>query len=335
VDDLTPFAAVAGKVEPGARLLLTETFPGGLSASMTVLDLEAPGGRRRRLVVRSARDPDAERRSLSIGDEFRLLLSLEARGLRVPTPRLFDDSGTIFDHPYSVFDYVEGSPRVSSSDPAATGRSFADELASVHDVDLSTIDVAGLPRRTEEIGRQLEAPPGEGNEAEVNEDGGAHGGGDGGDGFLRELLRTRWPPPEPDRRVLLHGDFWAGNLLWRDDEIVAVIDWEEAATGDPLTDVATTRLDLLWAFGPEAMTAFTDHYFSLTSVDPTSVDPTSVDPGALALWDLVAAIRPAGVFSAWVADWADFGRPDMNATDMRARLRWFADQALGALGLSR
>jgi aminoglycoside phosphotransferase (APT) family kinase protein len=314
VDDLTPFAAVAGAVEPGARLLRTETFPGGLSASMTVLDLEAAGGRRRRLVVRSARDPGAVRRSLSIGDEFRLLLALEARGLRVPTPRLFDDSGTIFDHPYAVFDYVEGSPRVSSSDPAATGRSFAGELASVHDVDLSTLHVAGLPRRTEEIGRHLEAPF----------------GADGGDGLLRELLRTRWPPPEPERRVLLHGDFWAGNLLWRDDEIVAVIDWEEAATGDPLTDVATTRLDLLWAFGPEAMTAFTDHYFSLTSVEPSSLDPA-----ALALWELVAAIRPAGVFSAWVADWADFGRPDMNATDMRARLRWFADRALGALGLSR
>jgi aminoglycoside phosphotransferase (APT) family kinase protein len=111
---------------------------------------------------------------------------------------------------------------------------------------------------------------------------------------------------------------------------VAVIDWEEAATGDPLTDVATTRLDLLWAFGPEAMTAFTDHYFSLTSVDPTPLDPA-----ALALWDLVAAIRPAGAFSAWVADWADFGRPDMNATDMRASLRWFADRALVALGLAR
>ena len=80
------------------------------------------------------------------------------------------------------------------------------------------------------------------------------------EGMLRQLLHRHWPPPVPERTVLLHGDFWAGNLLWRDATIVAVIDWEEAATGDPLTDVATTRLDLLWAFGPGAMTAFTDHY---------------------------------------------------------------------------
>jgi aminoglycoside phosphotransferase (APT) family kinase protein len=321
MDALSPFAAVAETVEPGARLRRTETFPGGLSAEMTVLHLELPGGSRRRLVVRRARHPGAERRSLSIGDEFRLLLSLEARGLRVPSPRLFDDSGTILDHPYAVFDYVDGSPKVSTSDPAATGRSFATVLASVHDVDGSDPDVSGLPRRTELVGRQLSAPPGEGDDADVDQDGGE----DGGDGFLRELLRRRWPPAEPDRLVLLHGDFWAGNLLWRDDEIVAVIDWEEASIGDPLTDVATTRLDLLWAFGPASMTAFTDHYLSLTAVDPA----------ALPLWDLAAAIRPAGAFSAWVADWADFGRPDMNAPAMRASLGWFADQALAALGLSR
>jgi aminoglycoside phosphotransferase (APT) family kinase protein len=141
--------------------------------------------------------------------------------------------------------------------------------------------------------------------------------------FLRSLVASRWPPPEAERSALLHGDFWAGNLLWRDDRIVAVIDWEEAAVGDPLTDVATTRLDLLWAFGRRSMAAFTDHYLSLTALDPAG----------LALWDLVAALRPAGAFSAWVADWVDFGRPDMNATTMRSQHRWFLDQALQALGL--
>jgi aminoglycoside phosphotransferase (APT) family kinase protein len=149
------------------------------------------------------------------------------------------------------------------------------------------------------------------------------------EGFLRDLLVAHWPPPEPDRLVLLHGDFWAGNLLWRGDEIVAVIDWEDASLGDPLVDVATTRLDLLWAFGREAMTAFTDHYLFLTA--PAPADPGPVwRPAGLALWDLVAALRPAGAFSAWVADWPAFGRPDMNAATMRERHRFFLNQALAA-----
>jgi aminoglycoside phosphotransferase (APT) family kinase protein len=144
------------------------------------------------------------------------------------------------------------------------------------------------------------------------------------EGFLRELLRPLWPPPEPERTALLHGDFWAGNLLWRNEKIVCVIDWEEASAGDPLTDVATTRLDLLWAFGPASMAAFTDHYLSITSLATDS----------LALWDLAAALRPAGVFSRWVADWVDFGRPDMQESTMRASHAWFLDQALSALASS-
>jgi aminoglycoside phosphotransferase (APT) family kinase protein len=309
-DSVRRWAAVVGRVEPDARLVGIRTCPGGLSATRTILELERPVGPGPNLVVRQVRDPRAERRSLSISDEFHLLVRLRALGLPTPTPRLLDDSGTIFDHPYAVLDYVDGAPRVDSPDPAGTGRLFATHLAAVHQVDGSLLPSSGLPSRTDAVGRQLEEPP-------LVLDGDIH------EGFVRQLLRTLWAPPDPDRLTLLHGDFWAGNLLWKDDEIVAVIDWEEAALGDPLTDVATTRLDLLWAFGPAAMSAFTDHYFSLTSA-----------PAAhLPLWDLVASLRPAGVFSAWVADWVDFGRPDMNAPTMRAQHRWFLDRALGALGV--
>jgi len=307
-DDLRPFAAVVGLVEPGARLTGLWTFPGGLSAEMTVLEVDRANAGHRRLVVRRVRHGQAKWRSLSLADEHRLLLALRARGLPTPTPLLFDDSGAIFDHPYAVFDYVDGAPLVTTDDPVGTGRSFATQLAAVHGVAISEGGWPALPSRTAQISRKLAEEP------EVLDAG-------MGEGFLRDFLRTRWPPPDPGRTVLLHGDFWAGNLLWRGNDIVAVIDWEEAATGDPLTDVATTRLDLLWAFGPPAMAAFTDRYLSVTAADPTR----------LPLWDLAAALRPAGAFSAWVADWAAFGRPDMNAPTMRAQHRWFTDQALRTL----
>jgi aminoglycoside phosphotransferase (APT) family kinase protein len=302
------FSAVVAAVAPGWTLVRTATFPGGLSALMTVMHAVGPSGVTRRFVVRQPRDPGAERGSLSMADEFGLLVALHHLGLPTLVPLLLDDSGRIFDHPYAVYDYVDGSPRVTTTDPVGTGRAFAAQLAVVHGVDGSHDACAGLPSRTADVGRRLAADPEAPDEAM-------------GEEFLRHVLRTRWPPPKPDRTTLLHGDFWAGNLLWRDDAIVAVIDWEEAATGDPLTDVATTRLDLLWAFGAESMSAFTDHYLSLTSVSPDQ----------LALWDVAAGLRPAGAFSSWVADWADFGRPDMNARTMRQRHRWFIDQALEAL----
>jgi aminoglycoside phosphotransferase (APT) family kinase protein len=60
--------------------------------------------------------------------------------------------------------------------------------------------------------------------------------------------------------VLLHGDYWPGNVLWHDGKIVAVIDWEDARLGDPLIDLAMSRLDLVWICGIYAMHMFTEQY---------------------------------------------------------------------------
>jgi aminoglycoside phosphotransferase (APT) family kinase protein len=315
-------AALVSSIVPEADIFGITVLPGGLSATMTVVALLDSDGTVPRLVLRRVRDRGTVRTSLSLVAEFRLLVSLRGRGLPCPNPRLFDDSGTIFDEPVAVYDFVDGAPRVRTSDPVATGRAYADQLLSIHAVAATSDAGEGLPDRTAVVARDLAAPASVAEDFEMGRP----------VGYLRELLRARWPPPAPRRPCLLHGDFWAGNLLWKNDHIVAVIDWEDASVGDPMTDLATTRLDLLWAYGSAAMDAFTDRYLSARSVAGTRLPPRG-DSSTLALWDLVAALRPAGVFSAWVADWADFGRPDMNAPTMRAQHRAFLDQALGALGV--
>lgn len=47
---------------------------------------------------------------------------------------------------------------------------------------------------------------------------------------LQELSRR------PDGSVLVHGDFWLGNLLVRGEEIVGLIDWHDARRGSPHVD---------------------------------------------------------------------------------------------------
>jgi aminoglycoside phosphotransferase (APT) family kinase protein len=42
----------------------------------------------------------------------------------------------------------------------------------------------------------------------------------------------------PSRPVLVHGDLRPGNVLFRDDHIVALLDWELAHAGDPAEDLA-------------------------------------------------------------------------------------------------
>ena len=133
-------------------------------------------------------------------------------------------------------------------------------------------------------------------------------------GAINGWSRERYP----NKTVLRHGDFWPGNLLWRDGEIVAVIDWEESSLGEPLIDLSISRLDILWVLGWEAMEQFTQSYISQRNVDIT----------ALPYWDLDAALRPQMQLAEWAASYPPLGRADITETTMSRDLLQFVEQAL-------
>jgi aminoglycoside phosphotransferase (APT) family kinase protein len=130
-------------------------------------------------------------------------------------------------------------------------------------------------------------------------------------GFLR---RRDLAAASPNAPVLLHGDFWPGNALWKDGRLVAIVDWEDAAVGDPLADVANARLELLWARGVDAMDAFTQRYAATTGVDLEH----------LPHWDLWADRR----LSPRIPEW---GLDERTQDDMRMKRDRFVAQALAAL----
>ncbi len=303
---LNPLAEIVAAVAPGARLVASTSFAGGLSSDMTLLEVERGDGSRWRFVLRRAR---RARGSLSLGAEYRLLETLWKRGLPVPEPLLLDESGAGSEAPYMVLGYVDGSPRVSDADGVGKARRLAEVSASIHEVDGAAPAFADLPRRDTRVATALErhSAPFDDSIRERR---------------ILEVLRAHWPPSPVARPSLLHCDLWLGNVLWSGADVVAVIDWENAHVGDPLADLAITRLECAWTFGRDAVAALTEHYLSRTGADLEQ----------LPLWDLAAARRPAGELSAWAADWANYGRPDMTPERMRAAHRWFVDDALAALG---
>jgi aminoglycoside phosphotransferase (APT) family kinase protein len=127
--------------------------------------------------------------------------------------------------------------------------------------------------------------------------------------FLRELALPGLS--ERNAPALLHGDFWPGNTLWKHGRLVAVVDWEGAAVGDPLADLANTRLELLWALGTEAMEEFTHEYGSVVP---------AVDFADLPDWDRWAGLRVEPRIAEWGLD-AD------NEQTMRTQLDWFLGRA--------
>lgn len=101
------------------------------------------------------------------------------------------------------------------------------------------------------------------------------------------------PPPRANEPMLLHGDFWPGNCLWRGGDVAAIVDWEDAATGDPLADVGNCRLELLWATDQRAVATFTEAYAAARP---------GTDLGALAYWDLFACLRLGPDIHLWGFD---------------------------------
>ncbi len=298
------FTQVAQRLDPGNKLLRTWPLTGGVSAQMTALEITQPDGQVIKVVVRQHGEADRAQNPNVAADEFRLLQFVQSVGLAVPTPLYVDQSTTIFPTPYLVIEYIDGQPIVTATNTVALTRQMADYLAHLHHVDGSTHALAFLAHQTARYTAKLRPRPTH-LDVSLHED------------TMRDVLEAVWPLPQHNPTVLLHGDFWPGNMLWRDDHLVAVVDWEDAAVGDPLADLAISRLDLLWAFGEDAMHQFTAHYATRTTVDLTN----------LPYWDLCAALRPAFQIATWAGD-------PVTEQRMRDRHRWFVSQAMALIGAS-
>jgi aminoglycoside phosphotransferase (APT) family kinase protein len=264
------------------------------------------------MVVRRPNEKQLRQNPHAAADEFKLLQIMKALGLATPTPYHCDSSGVIFPTPYLVIAYIEGVMEFSPANLDDYVLQLATQLAQIHRIDCSQLDLAFLPPITPRFTAQLSTRPAMVNTSLA-------------EARLRETLEAVWPLPQQNVSALLHGDYWPGNVLWQDRQLMAVIDWEDAALGDPLADFAISRLDSLWIFGLPAFNSFTQHYQSLLDIDYTH----------LPYWDLCAALRLVRLAGADLIDWAaffpPFGRPDITASTIREHYQFFITQAFEKL----
>ena len=288
-----------GDSRPAGRLLRYWELEGGVSARTVAVEFEYGDGLPETVVVRLHGEVDRERNPNIAADEFRLHQLLQRSGIPVPTPIYLDTRCECFEIPSLVVSFVDGTPEPGIGNITQMASMVAEQLAAIHDVDLDEDDLAFLPDQSGNVDRRLRQRPRQLDDR-LRED------------RIRDALESLWPPAPANFPSLLHGDYWPGNLLWRDGEIAAVIDWEDAATGDPLADVANARLELLWASGDDAMDAFTEQYWKLMP---------KLDNTDLPYWDLYAALQPCGKLWNWGLE------AEVEATMIEAHQR-FVDRAL-------
>jgi len=291
---------------PGCRISAVCELGGGVSARATRVELMLADGSTRRVVVRRPREANLGDTRRLLATEYALLARCQSFGIAAPEPYfVHEHEGAI------VVAYTEGDVDLSHAGLAEKLPQMARELARIHQVEAGEIE-AGLlesgrqraERDVLELPTKLDAAL---NEAEV-----------------RARLRALWPWPRANPDVLLHGDYWPGNLVWREGRLVAVLDWEEAAVGDPLADLAIARLDVLWAFGEDAMQSFTESYRAQSALLDWSVLPQ---------WDLWAALRPMSRLAVWAPAYSTtaLARPDITEASMQRDHHCFVEQALANL----
>jgi aminoglycoside phosphotransferase (APT) family kinase protein len=113
---------------------------------------------------------------------------------------------------------------------------------------------------------------------------------------------------------LLHGDFWPENVLWNRDGVAAIVDWEDSAIGDPLSDVACCQLELRYKFGSTSMRQFYQAYAKRHSVDIQR----------LRIWQVYVAAAACKFMGTW-------GLPASREARMRCAAEATLQEAIRAL----
>lgn len=177
-----------------------------------------------------------------MGREHRLLSALSPTDVPVPRPLLLAGPEVI-GAPFYVMDFADGQvlreraqlERLDAAAATSLANELVDVLARLHRLDPEQVGLGDLghpegylERQLRRWGRQLESSRSR-DLPELSR--------------LAQRLTARIPVSQ--RAAIVHGDYRLDNVVVDPvhGHIVAVLDWEMATRGDPLTDLAST---LIW-----------------------------------------------------------------------------------------
>jgi aminoglycoside phosphotransferase (APT) family kinase protein len=167
--------------------------------------------------------------------EYTVISALHGSAVPVPEPIALCTDRTVLGQPFYLMSFVDGivleKPELVPNRQTATRVSelLIDTLVALHGIDPRTIGLAEFGRPDGFLQRQVarwhkqfqaSVPAGLPIESAV----------------LRQLEKTL---PQTARAGIVHGDYRLTNVLYTPDlsRIAAVVDWEMATLGDPLTDL--------------------------------------------------------------------------------------------------
>src|SRR4051794_12577858 len=180
-----------------------------------------------RFVLRRPPRPPLPPSAHDVVRESRLQLALAPLGIRVPRIRAVCEDEGLLGVPFYVYDFVDGDVVTDALPPGVEPRrlveDLVDTLVEIHAADVSAPALGPLVR------------PGSYLERQVRRFSQLWGVNATRDLPVVAEVGTRLAAtlPEPLAPAVVHGDYRLGNMVARRGRIVAVLDWEMGAIGDP------------------------------------------------------------------------------------------------------
>lgn len=267
------------EIFPGSQPITIRLAPGSYSNFTHIVTALEPGKAEFSVVVRRYQAFGHYDRGQKARREFAALECACQNGIHAPQPLYLDDTGDLLGIPGIVTCYVPGSQIESPDDPLPWARCLAETLARIHAVPVDIAPRSLLLDANKEATWFLHSE-------QIPEFMQNHPDGEG----LWHNIKRAFPRLEPVPSTLVHVDYWPGNILWDGGRISAVVDWEEAALGDPAIDVAYCRMDILLRGFHKAADEFLHAYENAVGHRLKN----------LCFWELAAAARPMFSPQGWV-----------------------------------
>jgi aminoglycoside phosphotransferase (APT) family kinase protein len=263
--------ALLKELAPGSTLCTVESLPGSYSNYTHLVEARRPDGTDFCIVVRRYQVFGSYDRGEKAHREFTAFELLLAHGIPAPQPLYLDEKGTTLGIPGIVTRYVTGTQIESPSDPVGWARALAEMLARIHAVPCDETTQRYLLDANSEATWFLRS-------GAVPDYMVAHPDGAAVWHMVHDLAASL----QQVHPTLVHIDYWPGNVLWDQGQITAIVDWEEAAYGDPAIDVAYCRMEMHLSGWGDVADEFLETY-----------EREAGRPVAnLGFWELAAAARP-------------------------------------------
>lgn len=202
---------------------------GGIAMAVDAVDLLAPDGGSRRLVLRRWLRPgwELEDPACTPAQEAAILARLSATSVPIPTVVAVDPTGEDVGVPALLMTHIDGRrPSLAEEIRPSRIAAMAEALTVIHALDGDLRDAA-LPFRPYTDHARLRTP--------------AHAPTPR---LWHQAIALTKDAPSTPRPGFLHRDYHPGNTLWQGRHLAGIVDWTGASWGPAAVDLAHWRANL-------------------------------------------------------------------------------------------